>query len=123
MGSNGEWGGVCDDHFDSNDANVVCRMLGFPKALATVQTFNKYGNNPSGDSYVLDDLKCDGTESSIFDCPHNGEWNSNCAADEIVGVKCEGNSIILYLQISFLLQCNMDIVKSLVSGQYFTIQT
>ena len=104
MGINGQWGGICDNNFDINDANVICRMLGFPYAriaLASSTADNLYGTAPSGKNFVLDDLGCTGDEASIFDCPHGGEWNEDCGATDIAGVQCARSEQKLIQKIFF----------------------
>ena len=86
-GSNGIWGGICDDFWDKPDADIVCRMLGYPSAETVFIKSTPFGNGGHG-NFVLDDVKCVGTEISVFDCPHNGEGVENCGHGEWAGVKC-----------------------------------
>ena len=82
---NGLWGTICDDLFDINDANVICRELGFPGAL-TIVTNSAFGRGTG--RIWLDDLRCYGNETSLFLCPHGGFGNHNCYHYEDVGVVC-----------------------------------
>ena len=47
-----------------------------------------YGTSPSGSNFVLDNLACSGSETSVFHCPTTGESNGNCEASQIAGTKC-----------------------------------
>ncbi|XP_071503570.1 scavenger receptor cysteine-rich domain-containing protein DMBT1-like [Diadema antillarum] len=82
---NGQWGTVCDDLWDIEEANVVCRMLGFEGA-SNYSCCSEYGEG-SG-PILLDDVQCNGTESNLADCQHNGYGMHDCAHHEDVGVEC-----------------------------------
>ena len=83
---NGEWGTVCDDGWDINDAHVACRELGYSYALS-YQCCARYGRG-SGRIW-LDDVGCLGGESSLLNCSHNGIGVlRSCSHSEDVGVVC-----------------------------------
>ena len=84
---NGAWGTVCDDSWDSNDAMVVCRELGFSAAGAIARDLAAFGQGT--DPIVLDDVNCVGTESSILDCPARAIGTHNCIHAEDAGVVCQ----------------------------------
>ncbi|XP_072024719.1 scavenger receptor cysteine-rich domain-containing protein DMBT1-like [Amphiura filiformis] len=82
----GKWGSICDDGWDENEANVVCRQLGYPGAVR-VESDSLFGHG-SGDVW-LDDVICDGTEAALADCNHNGWGIHDCTHREDAGVVCE----------------------------------
>ena len=82
---NGSWGTVCDDAWDINDANVVCRQLGFSRASGAPHGA-KYGQG-SGTTW-MDDVSCQGHEASLLHCAHRGWGSENCVHREDASVEC-----------------------------------
>jgi len=103
----GEWGTVCGELFDDNDAAVVCRTMGLTGGEKLFsggyewfrQDWNKevkeielgrVGNGP----IWIDDPACTGSEQDFLECPRL--WNDemgehNCNHNEDVFMKCDGN--------------------------------
>ena len=75
---------ICDEGWDINDAHVVCHMLGFPGALDA--TLRSEYSQPFVENAWLSNVQCNGTETSIFDCPF--EVNYNCSKSRSAGARC-----------------------------------
>lgn len=81
----GTWGTVCDDDWDLRDANVVCRELGFPSALAINNTA-AFGRGKG--RIWMDDVQCTGHETSLTECRHRGWGRNDCDHGKDAGVLC-----------------------------------
>ena len=87
---NGEWGTVCGDGWDLNDAQIVCNELYLGNAnAAPIGAF--YGQG-SGRIW-LDNVECVGIERTIGNCSHRG-WGilCYCSHSKDAGVKCRSGT-------------------------------
>ncbi|XP_066015715.1 fibroblast growth factor receptor 1-A [Pocillopora verrucosa] len=77
----GKWGKICTNGWDFNDAQVICRQLGFEEALAEFIGSNvKDGNITS----VMVDVSCTGEEVELASCARtDGKLNvpAQCRGD------------------------------------------
>lgn len=62
-----KWGSICDHNWDIRDAHVVCRQLGYPRALQYVHG-SRFGRGRR--RVWLTDVYCRGSEPNISAC-----WN------------------------------------------------
>ena len=85
---NGEWGTVCDDGWDTADATVVCRQLGF---YSSVRAYGSARYGPGIGPILLSRLLCFGNEASLFECDQLSVGTKNCTHFDDAAVWCHGS--------------------------------
>ena len=85
---NGEWGTVCDDGWDTADATVVCRQLGFYSSVRAFESANAgQGTGP----IWLSRLSCIGDELSLLECSRLSTRTKNCTHFDDAALSCSGS--------------------------------
>ncbi|KAM6226174.1 scavenger receptor cysteine-rich domain-containing protein DMBT1-like isoform 4-T4 [Porphyrio hochstetteri] len=82
---NHQWGTVCDDGWDLNDAAVVCRQLGCGTAMSAPAGAS-FGRGQ--DPIWMDRVACTGTERALEECQARPWGINGCTHEEDAGVVC-----------------------------------
>ena len=92
------WGKVCgDSSWGRADAQVACRQLGLPTTGASTHTLSSYNVSAVSNGTQVSWLRyvrCVGTESSLFNCPHDITWINYCFQSD-AEVRCQDSKSYL----------------------------
>ncbi|XP_028275079.1 uncharacterized protein LOC114444595 isoform X3 [Parambassis ranga] len=85
--SDQSWSSVCEDDFNLQNAEVVCRELGC--GAPSVLQGALYG---AVEPLVWStEFQCEGNESALLDCDRTSSARSSCSAGKAVGLTCSDN--------------------------------
>ncbi|WAR22494.1 DMBT1-like protein [Mya arenaria] len=91
----GQWGRICGDFFDINNAAVLCRMMGLNSSA-----FMRHDNFVQGSGPLLMNyVHCYGSEEHINNCSYSAPYINSCTSNN--DIKCgvidfRNGNIVLY---------------------------
>ncbi|XP_042201534.1 scavenger receptor cysteine-rich type 1 protein M130-like [Callorhinchus milii] len=88
---NRTWGTVCDDSWGSLEANVVCKQLGCGSAVHTTSAATC---GRASAPVWLDDVRCTGKESALWECPSSPWGQHDCYHKEDVSIVCKEHKML-----------------------------
>ncbi|KAM4605946.1 scavenger receptor cysteine-rich type 1 protein M160-like [Polymixia lowei] len=83
------WASVCEDDFDQQDAEVVCREIGC--GAPSVLQGALYGEVE--DPFWTKEFQCEGDESLLLDCGTSGSTRNTCSPGKAVGLNCSESDV------------------------------
>ena len=97
---NGYWSTVCDDGWSLTEADVVCKQLGFTRAINFTTgstTVDMFGVANSKQPIITGNVNCIGQETSLSNCPGfdpNAPTQCSYNHTQDIGVICLGSYVI-----------------------------
>lgn len=92
---NNMWKLVCDEQWDTTDADVACRQLGY-QSSSTALSFPISNQRKEHWTAWLNNVQCVGDESSLLSCKHGSLLQkSTCTTKQMAGMKCSGIQVRL----------------------------
>ncbi|XP_022082373.1 deleted in malignant brain tumors 1 protein-like isoform X2 [Acanthaster planci] len=91
---NGSWGSICDEQWDVEDADVLCKQLGCDAAVKA-SSGSRYG--PGVLDIKLSEVQCDGTEDDMIKCRYvvlERGMNTTCTHEREAGTNCDCGVIV-----------------------------
>lgn len=85
----GPWGLVCHYGWNSKNGDVVCKSLKCGNVIDSGMEMTMYKDPPPPKQYLMDQVSCNSTETSLWDCSYIGGNDIQCN-DRFVAVKCSG---------------------------------
>ena len=109
---NGQWGNICDEGWNIDDAAVVCHQLGFNGAVSALNAAH-FGRGMG--PILMKDVRCAGNETYLGSCRHDGWGNTfSCNHRQDAGVVCSTGKT--HGKISCLISILVKKIKTLAIG-------
>lgn len=89
-----QWGSVCDNDWDMEDAKVVCRHLGCGAPISA-PGWARFGRGY--DPIWLETVSCQGTEAALTECRTQMWGTHSCHHGEDASVVCSGDPPTTFL--------------------------
>ncbi|XP_052772238.1 uncharacterized protein LOC128211461 isoform X1 [Mya arenaria] len=86
----GQWGRICGDFFDINNAAVLCRMMGLNSSA-----FMRHDNFVQGSGPLLMNyVHCYGSEEHINNCSYSAPYINSCTSNNDISLLCTECGVI-----------------------------
>lgn len=89
----GRWWSVCDDRWTMTNTDVVCREMGLGRGISFTPRYDSTNlwTAMSTVKMGLDDVECDVTATSLFQCSHAPfGFPPDCDEQQTIGLRCAG---------------------------------